>query len=307
MTEKQAGIPILLYHRIVPDIFDSRIECFRLMQIATRQASFEKQMLYLRAKYKVIGLRDLVSALNTHQILPDNTCVITFDDSYRDHYSYAFPILKRLGLVATFFIESGHTAESGRVRFLDRFFYALDHSSGKSFTLELPDGNRLDSQRLDPFSKLALLQNSGLKGWLKQKDEITQANVLTQLEDSLQARFDSRKVSRELYLSIEQMEEMVQGGMELGAHTIHHPSLLHIAFETARTEIFESGDFVKKINRTDTIAFAYPFGEGSNSPTLRRLVRDYGYYAACATLAGLNRWDTNPFELRRLTMVEGAF
>lgn len=304
MTESlQARVPILLYHRVVPELGDPAIECYRLLQIATSQAAFERQMLYLRANHTVIGLRDLVAALTAKRPLPDNACVITFDDSYSDHYHYAFPVLESLGLVATFFIESGHTAEAGRIRCLDRYYYLLDHSPLDSFTLSLSDGSRLDSHPLDALSKMNLVQNFGLKRWLKQSDAITQDGILTELEKALQVNMDAHALSQELYLSVQEMEEMVRGGMELGAHTIHHPSLLHVDFKTARNEILESGDFVKKVAGTDKVAFAYPFGEGSNSPSIRRLVRDYGYYAACSSDAGLNSFETNPLELKRLEIV----
>lgn len=298
------GIPILMYHRVVPDLASPECDCYRLLGIAISQAALERQMRYLRANHTVIGLRALVAALAANQPLPDNACVITFDDSYRDHFTYAFPVLEGLGLVATFFIESGHTAESGKVRALDRYYYLLDHSPRKTFNLISSDGSQLGPHTLDVLSKATLVQDAGLKQWIKKSDLREQDRILSELTAALQVSAEPRALGPELYLGTQEMETMVRGGMELGAHTIHHPSLLHVSLETARREIFESGDFVKKIARTDTIAFAYPFGEASNSPSIRHLVRDYGYYAACSTITGLNTSDTNPFELRRVAMLE---
>src|SRR5581483_7787848 len=200
MTSRpQPHVPILLYHRVVPDLMDPTLDCYRLLQIAISQTAFEKQMLYLCANHTVIRLREFVSALTTHQPIPDNACVLTFDDSYRDHYRYTYPILKRLGLTATFFIESGHTAESGQIRFLDRYYYLLDHSPRPSFTLPFSDGKRLDSP-LNLFSKMTLVQESGLKQFLKQSDPITQDKILNQLEDALDLHIDAHALGQELYL-----------------------------------------------------------------------------------------------------------
>ena len=296
----QTGVPILLYHRVVPELFDPALECYRLLQIAISQAAFEKQLRYLRANYTVMGLREVTFALQRSQPLPDNACVITFDDSYRDHYRYAYPVLKNLGLAATFFVEGGHTAEAGSIRFLDRYYHILDHSPCRSFSLNLSAGIQVDSMRLDVFSKMTMLHELGLKGWLKQSGPLDCERVLAELEDALQVRVDAGALSKDLYLSVAEMQEMVQGGMELGAHTMRHPSLLHVDHATARAEIFDSGDFVKKVAGTGVVAFAYPFGEGSNSPSVRRLVRDFGYYAACTTFTGLNGYNTNALELRRV-------
>lgn len=307
MTERAPmGIPILTYHRIVPDVFDPAVECYRLLHLAVSQDAFEKQLTYVRSKHTVIGLRALVSALTAAEPLPPNACVITLDDSYSDHFKYAFPVLASLGLTATFFIESGHTAESGQARALDRYFYLLDHSPCASFDLALSDGSRLGVHSLDLFSKMTLLQNNGLKRWLKEHDPVAQDALLRELEGALDVQLDVAALGKQLYLSTAEMEELVRGGMELGAHTIHHPSLLHVDVATARQEIFESGDFVKRIAGQDDVAFAYPYGDASNSPAIRRLVRDYGYYAACSTRAGLNLPETNRFELKRVEMTQSS-
>jgi len=302
----QTRVPILLYHRVVPDLFAPALECYRLLQIATSQAAFERQMRYLQANYTVIGLHALAVALQTHQPLPDNACVITFDDSSSDHYHYAYPILKRLGLTATFFVEGAHTASAGSLAVLDRFYYLLDHSPCQSFSLNVSDTIQVQAQRLDLFSKLSMLQHAGLKGWLKQSVPDEQERILSALAEALQVRIDPPALSRDLYLSVAQMQELVQGGMELGAHTMRHPSLLQVDYETARAEICQSGDFVKRVAETDNVAFAYPFGEGSNAPSVRRLVRDYGYYAACTTFSGLNGYATNPLELHRVQLTSDS-
>ena len=39
--------------------------------------------------------------------LPNNSLMITYDDGYRDNYSIAYHIFKKLGIPATIFIETG--------------------------------------------------------------------------------------------------------------------------------------------------------------------------------------------------------
>ena len=62
-------------------------------------------MQYLKdADYVVIGLDFLASALEQNISLPPKSVVLTFDDGWRSQYSYAFPVLKKYGFTATFFI-----------------------------------------------------------------------------------------------------------------------------------------------------------------------------------------------------------
>ena len=50
---------------------------------------FERQIVYLCRRYRVIPLRELGSALIRHTSMPAKTAVVTFDDGYRDNYAKA--------------------------------------------------------------------------------------------------------------------------------------------------------------------------------------------------------------------------
>ena len=65
---------------------------------------FEKQMEYLKNKeYQVISLTKLVEILESDELIPKKTVVLTFDDGYKDNYINAFPILKKYNFPATIF------------------------------------------------------------------------------------------------------------------------------------------------------------------------------------------------------------
>jgi len=52
----------------------------------------------------VVSFAALVDALEGRDTLPSRAVVITFDDGWENQYSHAFPILRRFGLTATFFV-----------------------------------------------------------------------------------------------------------------------------------------------------------------------------------------------------------
>lgn len=65
---------------------------------------FEANLLFLKQRTNVVGLDDFFSgSLSSEKI----NVVITFDDGYKSWVSNAIPILKKLGLPATFFLSSG--------------------------------------------------------------------------------------------------------------------------------------------------------------------------------------------------------
>ena len=88
-------VPILCYHRIGSGI--SRM-------IVSRQ-SFEAQLDYLaRNGYRVVRLRDIADFVSGKKQLPKKAVVLTFDDGHVSAYQQAFPLLKKYGFPATFFL-----------------------------------------------------------------------------------------------------------------------------------------------------------------------------------------------------------
>jgi peptidoglycan/xylan/chitin deacetylase (PgdA/CDA1 family) len=89
--------PILLYHHVA--------ETSRPVRYYVSPAVFEEQIRSLIAwGYTPIPLSRLVLALVNGGELPEKPVVITFDDGNLDVYQNAFPILRRYGFTATFFV-----------------------------------------------------------------------------------------------------------------------------------------------------------------------------------------------------------
>jgi poly-beta-1,6-N-acetyl-D-glucosamine N-deacetylase len=68
---------------------------------------FEAHLHYLETnQFNVVPLVDLVDLIRNKKPLPDKTVAITFDDSYRDVYESAYPILKKRNWPFTFFVNT---------------------------------------------------------------------------------------------------------------------------------------------------------------------------------------------------------
>lgn len=91
---------ILLYHRVDSTENDPHLLC-----VSTK--NFYDQIKYVKEKYRVVGLKDLVEELQSGAIV-QNTVSITFDDGYADNYYNALPILEKLKVPATFFISTDY-------------------------------------------------------------------------------------------------------------------------------------------------------------------------------------------------------
>jgi len=95
-AEGYQTIPILAYHR-----FAENCKSPLCMPVHI----FELQMRYLKKNgYSVLTPEELLTFLEYHQSLPRKSVLITMDDGYRSVYNIAYPILKKYGFSAIFFI-----------------------------------------------------------------------------------------------------------------------------------------------------------------------------------------------------------
>jgi len=92
-------IPIIMYHSVNPVAREDN----RLLVVSPE--TFEKQMRFLKdRRYNVITLEEAAEIISGKKKAPARAIAITFDDGYKDNYTYAFPILKKYNFPATIFI-----------------------------------------------------------------------------------------------------------------------------------------------------------------------------------------------------------
>ncbi|MBP7216043.1 MAG: polysaccharide deacetylase family protein [Candidatus Omnitrophica bacterium] len=102
--------PIAMYHSINP------VQNPHIKGLIVHPRSFERQMKFLKQhKYNVIALEELVRLIKEKRSIPARTLVLTFDDGYKDNYTYAFPILKKYGLPATIFVIINEIGRADRL------------------------------------------------------------------------------------------------------------------------------------------------------------------------------------------------
>jgi peptidoglycan/xylan/chitin deacetylase (PgdA/CDA1 family) len=94
-------VPILLYHHVTSEISYSRYNI--------DPAVFETQMQWLFDNhYQTINVTQLADLIRNGGQIPQRPVVITFDDGNIDVFKNAYPILKKYGFFATFYVVDGY-------------------------------------------------------------------------------------------------------------------------------------------------------------------------------------------------------
>lgn len=110
---REAGLRVLLYHRVNPHPFASLGPVSR--EITVRPAAFARQLAHLRRRgFRSVGPDDLVAMLKGDRAIDPRAVVITFDDGYEDNLTWAAPLLREHGYQAIAFVTTARVdRESG--------------------------------------------------------------------------------------------------------------------------------------------------------------------------------------------------
>jgi peptidoglycan/xylan/chitin deacetylase (PgdA/CDA1 family) len=103
--------PILMYHSLETGVPE---KSFGKMIVPAAQ--FENEMAYLaRQKWPSYTISDFVQ----YREKIKKTAVLTFDDGFKTVFTYAYPVLKRYHLKATFFIATENIGKAGYMTWSD--------------------------------------------------------------------------------------------------------------------------------------------------------------------------------------------
>ena len=101
---------ILAYHHIAPRAVipqqSAKAEGWECVHTPEALAFHVRALRLLR--YRLVSLDSYVSQIETNGSPAPRTAVVTFDDGWIDNHTYAFPLLVRLAVPATFFATSDH-------------------------------------------------------------------------------------------------------------------------------------------------------------------------------------------------------
>jgi peptidoglycan/xylan/chitin deacetylase (PgdA/CDA1 family) len=104
----------------------------------------------------------------------------------------------------------------------------------------------------------------------------------------------------ERLLTFNQIKEMVTYGIELGSHSMTHPSLIEIPLEKVYNEITISKRTIESLFNINVNFFAYPYGHFNS--TVKEVVKKAGFLGACSTKPGIVKNNQDFFELNRVGM-----
>jgi peptidoglycan/xylan/chitin deacetylase (PgdA/CDA1 family) len=255
-----------MYHYVRP-IKDSVYARIKGLEVS----NFEKQLDYLTSRYQIVNPYDVLGYIGGKNELPENACLLTFDDGYKDHYQYVLPSLLNRGLFGAFFPSAKSVLERdlldvNAIHFIlaccettemllhdlrsEMYFYGITDITLNACWEKYAVATRYDNKEIAFFKKM-------LQFVIESE---TRKAIIKKLFQKYVGR-ENITFADELYMSFSEVSNLLSHGMLVGGHGYNHLPLNNLGFQDQEFEIDQSVNFLRKIGSDlDGWAMCYPYG-----------------------------------------------
>lgn len=310
-TPHAGRVLILAYHRVLPEK-SPLLERTQPTLYVTRE-TFEQHIRFLKARYEVISLSELLELWVTSAVRTDTPyCVLTFDDGWIDLYEYAYPILRRYEVPATAFLPTDYVGTT-------RLFWPDELSNLLTQILQAAErlGPRFVRDALVPLESQPRLYNilvrtcvpsrrttnlQRLDACIEELKAFPYDHITTAL-DTLRAFPGAYTSEARAFVNWDEVREMSRNSISFGSHSASHRLLTNLPIEQVRREMSDSLRVLQAMSVNCVPVLCYP--NGYHNAVVKSLAQSVGYLGAMSLnvgTEGLSPYDR--FAIRRIGLHE---
>lgn len=303
-------LTIVMYH-YVRNIKNSKYQNIKGLETD----GFRRQLDYLSDNFNIIKAEVLIDFVKNDIQLPKNSCLLTFDDGYKDHLTFVLPELLKRKLQGSFFPPVKPVLER-EILDVNRIHFIL--ACTNDFTKLVNDVDNLCIDHgITPADLISFKSKYAIPSRYDTADVMYVKHVLQHvlsedIRNSISSKLFQKYVNRtelefsdELYLSIDETKKLIESGMYVGSHGYRHLWLDKETYESQSSEIDSSLKFLKDCGAsTNNWIMCYPYG-AYNDDTLS-ILKERNCAVGLTTKVGLAkvsrdfslelaRFDTNDF------------
>lgn len=270
---------VITYHGILPPGYlssDPALDGHLISAI-----SFRAQLKLLRKKYSVIRPDEFRLWLEGRLTLPPRAVLLTCDDGLMNVLTEMLPVLDEMHLRCLFFITGAALAASPSMLWHEQLYLLLKSANGGLL--------RLPGEPPIPFPQ-SLSNLPGIWQQLIKRlsvyDQSSRAQILDDIRIQLgisegwQSEYSGSQsaLQRFFMMTREQVAQLADDGMTIGAHTLSHPMLSSMSRADAGHEIAGCKTQLEGLLGIPLWPLAFPFGtEDAAGPREGELAREAGF------------------------------
>ena len=303
-------VNIIMYH-YVREIKNSKYPKIKGLEIS----GFRRQLDYFTDNFNIIKAEDVINFVKNGANLPERSCLLTFDDGYKDHLIFVLPELLKRNLQGSFFPPVRPVIER-EILDVNRIHFIL--ASTNNFADLVNDVNKLSiehgitTSELNYFKSQYAIPSRYDTADVMYVKHVLQHALSEDIRSSISSKLFRAYVNRneldfadELYLSFDETKKLIDSGMYVGSHGYRHLWLDKESYDSQLSEIDLSLKFLKDVGaRTNNWIMCYPYG-AYNKNTLR-ILTERNCAVGLTTKVGiaevkrdfsleLSRFDTNDY------------
>lgn len=272
------NLTIVMYHYVRP-IKESKFPGIKGLELV----GFKRQLDFLQEEFSIVTVDQIKFAMKTtnQPQLPRDACWLTFDDGYRDHFDYVLPELRNRGLEGAFFPPAEAILHNKLldVNAVHHVLASADSVSELRFAVDqlcMKEGVK-EEHLVELWSKYGVPSRFDDAETIYVKRLLQHAlpeDLRAALTDALFFKYVGLKPTEfcsQLYMSKEQVSDLVSKGMYVGSHGCRHYWLDKIDYSGQEKDIRDSLSFLEEIgSATSDWVMCYPYG-AYNGDTLQIL------------------------------------
>lgn len=294
-------VSILTYHHVAED---DPVYPYDPGVADATPAQFRRQMEMLARYGTPIGIDELIRAVDGAP-LPKNPVMVTFDDGYRSCHDVALPILRAVGMRATFFVATGYINER-KLYWWERIAYCLSQARVPSAIITFPETLEVHARKPGAQRVLTdIVKNTPNLDVKRFVDELCAAFGV-EWNDEIEATHTNN-----LIMSWDHVRALSRAGMDVESHSRWHRVLQTLDDDLLRDELGGSKrDLEAQLGRPCR-AIAYPVGRRvAHVPRIITAVQAAGYRIGVTNASGATRMWTgtlaelmpcDPFDISRVS------
>jgi peptidoglycan/xylan/chitin deacetylase (PgdA/CDA1 family) len=277
---------VINFHRILPDTVGP--EYYARLMAEPTVAELEALLIYLRRSFTFLNLAEFLRAVTGRQPLAPYSLMLTFDDGYRDIHERLVPLLNRLELPATIFINTAPM--NGEALWFQQLFAAVIGSPLR----ESPPGLGVAPMPMTTMSQRVQTITAFANMHIQVSPEEWSAQ-LPRICDAFQWDGD---LGDERMMTWRELESVRRcPWITIGGHTVSHPFLPRCDDRRLAAELVDCAHELRQRLDLATLPFAYPNG-GSDQRVVDAVARA-GYDCSFLMTPGLNTPRTDRHKLYR--------
>jgi len=259
---------------------------------------FEALMEHMAHHYHVVPLSRVVDWMSGETDIPARAVALTFDDGYRNVFTEAAPVLKRLGLPATLFVVTDFVFE-GRMLWPDWLMSALAASDVPAMRVQI-NGSTIDCTLGSDREKRQA--DARLSAACKRLREDEKLAFLDRVVSGLRVSDEEIRAAWADHAPIrpDELACLADYGIEVGSHTCSHGIVTRFDPEAMTRELTVSRRLIEEATNRSCTQFSYPNGSpGDFSADTRARVIAAGYGCAVTTIKRRVSRSDDVFEIPR--------